>query len=67
MASPATKFHENLPCSSEVISGVHIDRQTVDLISLLSFVESRLIKMKEKLLGSTPLVLQSLPGRTTRK
>jgi hypothetical protein len=41
-----TKFHENLPRGSEVISGEHIDRQTGDLISLLSFLESRLKIMK---------------------
>jgi hypothetical protein len=37
-----TKFYENLPSYSEVISWVHIERQTGDLISLLSFLESRL-------------------------
>jgi hypothetical protein len=39
-----TKFHENLPSGSKVISWVHTerDRQTVDLISLLSFLESGL-------------------------
>jgi hypothetical protein len=37
-----TKFHENLPSSSKVISVGHTDRQTGDLISLLPFLESRL-------------------------
>jgi hypothetical protein len=43
-----TKFHENLPSGSKVISGTHThthtqtDRQTGDFISLLSFLESRL-------------------------
>jgi hypothetical protein len=37
-----TKFHETVPSGSEVISGGHKDRQTGDLISLLSFLESRL-------------------------
>jgi hypothetical protein len=32
-----TKFHENLPVSSEVISREHTDRQTGDLISLPIF------------------------------
>jgi hypothetical protein len=36
-----TKFHENVPSGSEVISG-GTRRQTGDLISLLSFLESRL-------------------------
>jgi hypothetical protein len=46
-----TKFHENLPCSSEVISGGHTDRhthtdrqtdkQTDYLRSLLLILESR--------------------------
>jgi hypothetical protein len=39
-----TKFHENLPSSSKVISGGHTDRQTGDLLSLLSFLRSRLIR-----------------------
>jgi hypothetical protein len=37
-----TKFHEILPSSSKGISGGYTDRQTGDLISLLSFFESRL-------------------------
>jgi hypothetical protein len=42
-----TKFHENLPSGLKVISGGtdrhrHTNRQTGDLISLLSFLESRL-------------------------
>jgi hypothetical protein len=37
-----TKFPENLPRGSEVISRGQIDRQTGDLISLLSFLESTL-------------------------
>jgi hypothetical protein len=37
-----TKFYENLPSGSDVISGGHTDRQTAYLISLLSFLESRL-------------------------
>jgi hypothetical protein len=35
-----TKFHEILPSGSKVISGGRTDRQTGDLISLLSFFES---------------------------
>jgi hypothetical protein len=42
-----TKFHGILPSGSKVISegltNRHTDRQTGDLISLLSFFESRLI------------------------
>jgi hypothetical protein len=37
-----TKFHENLPFVSKVISGGHTDRHTSDLISILSFLESGL-------------------------
>jgi hypothetical protein len=41
-----TKFNENPPLGSKIISGGHTDRQiygqTGDLISLLSFLESRL-------------------------
>jgi hypothetical protein len=37
-----TKFHENLPSGSEVISGGPTDRQIGDLISLLSFLKSML-------------------------
>jgi hypothetical protein len=55
-----TKFYETLPSGSKVITGGHIDRQTDthtythtgDLISLLSFLESRL---KVGLLGGTYL------------
>jgi hypothetical protein len=39
-----TKLHENLPLGSKVSSGVETHRQTGDLISLLSFLESRLEK-----------------------
>jgi hypothetical protein len=34
-----TIFHENLPSGSKVISGGQTDRETGDLISLLSFLE----------------------------
>jgi hypothetical protein len=38
-----TKYHEHLPSGLEVISGgTQTDRQTGDLIGLLSFLESRL-------------------------
>jgi hypothetical protein len=37
----STKCHENLPSSSKIINGGHTDR-LCDLISLLSFLESRL-------------------------
>jgi hypothetical protein len=41
MASPPTKFHENLPVDSKlIISGGH--RNTGDLINQLWFLESRL-------------------------
>jgi hypothetical protein len=41
------KFHENLLVGTKVISGghAHPDRQAVDLISLLSFLESWLIEI----------------------
>jgi hypothetical protein len=39
------KFHENLPIGSKVTEE---KRQTGDLISLLSFLECRLIKYKNK-------------------
>jgi hypothetical protein len=32
-----TKFHENLPVGSKVISGGQTDRQTGDLIRLITF------------------------------
>jgi hypothetical protein len=58
MSSLTTKFHENLPMDSKVIRGTHrqterhthiqTDRQTGDLINLLSFVESRLKESKSK-------------------
>jgi hypothetical protein len=51
----STKFHENLPIGSKVISGGQTDRQaTGDLISLLSFLESMLKKDEcaNKLLGA---------------
>jgi hypothetical protein len=35
-----TKVHQILPSGPDVISGGHTDRQTSDLISLLSFLES---------------------------
>jgi hypothetical protein len=37
-----TKYHENLPSGSKVSSGTHTHTQTGHLISLLSFLESRL-------------------------
>jgi hypothetical protein len=46
-----TKLHENPPIGSKVISGGHTDRPAGDLISLLSFLESRQ-KMKKYVLIS---------------
>jgi hypothetical protein len=40
------KFNENLPAVRKFISGGHTDKQTGDLISLLLFLESRLIKIR---------------------
>jgi hypothetical protein len=37
LRSPPYQFHENLPSCSKVITGGHTDRQTGNLISLLSF------------------------------
>jgi hypothetical protein len=37
-----TKYHENLRSGLKVISWGHTDRQTGDLISLLSLLETRL-------------------------
>jgi hypothetical protein len=37
MASPATKFNENPPIDSKVISGINTHRQAGDLIRLLYF------------------------------
>jgi hypothetical protein len=45
-----TKFYENPPISSKVISGGYTDRQAGDLISPLSFFESRLIKWEPEIL-----------------
>jgi hypothetical protein len=46
-----TKFHENLPSGSKLLAGdTQTDRQTGDLISLLSFLESRLKTMTTCLL-----------------
>jgi hypothetical protein len=44
-----TKFHENLPIGSKVISGgdTHTDRETGNFISLHSFLESRLKREPE--------------------
>jgi hypothetical protein len=41
MASPPTKYYEDLP-SGSIVTGVGGNRQTGDLISLLSCLESRL-------------------------
>jgi hypothetical protein len=54
-----TKFRENLQSSSEVISGGHTDRQTGDLISLLSFFES-MLKRKFKKWPVIPIAEQNI-------
>jgi hypothetical protein len=47
-----TKFHENIPGGSKVLSGGQTDRQTDDLIRF-SFLESRLkVKKKQKRIGN---------------
>jgi hypothetical protein len=43
--SPHTKYHENLPSGSNVISRGQTDRQTGDLMNPLSFLES-VLKIK---------------------
>jgi hypothetical protein len=48
MALLPTQFRENLQSDSKAISGGHTGRQTGDLESLLSFLESRLIIRYEK-------------------
>jgi hypothetical protein len=48
MALPPTKYHENLPSGSEV-GDTQTDRQTGDLIRLLSFLERRLKTNKENM------------------
>jgi hypothetical protein len=49
MASLPAKFNENLPSGSKVINGGHTQtgRHTDDLINLLSFLETRLIKLNK--------------------
>jgi hypothetical protein len=42
MALPPYQIYVNLPSGSKVISGGQTDRETGDLKSLLSFLESRL-------------------------
>jgi hypothetical protein len=43
VALPPYQIYESLPGGSEVINGGHTARQVGDLISLLLFLESRLI------------------------
>jgi hypothetical protein len=54
-----TKFHENLPTGSKVISGVNTDRQARDLISLPSFLESRLKKFLNNKTGKAYCLLRT--------
>jgi hypothetical protein len=56
------KFHENLPSGSEVISGGQTDT-TGDLISLLSFLESRL----KSIANITQWSVWSIYGREVTK
>jgi len=57
------KIHENPPVDPNVINGTHThthtDRQGGDLISLLSFLESRLKRELERILPKKNLVFHS--------